>query len=288
MARFVLQYQLLQRNADLAPILLPLLLFLISVATATAARAEESPASWNLLSAKDWRVSAGPGVLVGPRYPGAARYRVLPIPAIEARNGNVFFSGRDGLGVDLFNAGGFRASTSVFARFGRGVSDDPKRLAGLPDIDAAPQIRLIAEQSWDQFKVRGAVNRDIGGGNGTTLDLDASVSTRLGNRVILSAGPQLAFGDTKFNRTYFGVAKSTATRPAHIAGAGLYEAGAGASLITRLDARWTGVATAAVTRLVGAAGRSPVVGAQTQVTGGVFLSYAFQAPDPNGRGRRYP
>lgn len=256
--------------------LLPVLLL-----TAATAWAEDQPASPSLFAAADWQVAAGPGLLVGPRYPGAAGYRALPIPALEARNGAVFFSGRDGLGVNVVDAGGFRAGTSVFARFGRKASDDPVRLAGLPDIAAAPQVRLFAEQAWDRFRVRTVATRDLGGGNGATLDLDASVSARLNDFIRVSAGPQASFGDGRFNRTYFGVAAAPA-RPAYTVGAGLYQAGVGASLFARLGGRWSMAAVASVNWLQGAPALSPVVGARTQITGGVFLSYAFTDP---GRGR---
>lgn len=262
---------------------IPRLLFSLPLALAgPAAKAADAQTPWGLFSAAEWRVAAGPGLLVGPRYPGAARYRVLPIPALEARNGQVFLSGRDGLGVDLFNRGGARLAAAAFARFGRAQSDDAALLSGLPDIDPAPQARVIAERAWDRFRVRAVAARDLGGGDGTTLDLDAGLPARLGNRVTLSAGPQASLGDGRFMRTYFGVAQS-GTRPGYSAHAGLYQAGAGASAFARLDRRWIVTATVAVNRLIGAAARSPVVGARTQATGGVFLAYSFGPADPKPR-----
>lgn len=241
---------------------------------------------WSLLSAKDWQIAAGPGVLVGPRYPGAATVRALPIPAFEARNGAAFFSGREGLGMDFVDVGGFRGGGAMFLRFGRKQSDDRPRLSGLPDIDPTPQARLFAAQSWKSLQVRAMVGRDLGSGNGTTLDLDASLSARLGNGVRLTAGPQAAFGDGRFMRTYFGIAHGGA-RPAYAIGGGLYQAGVGAGLFTRVGQRWALGGTVSVNWLQGPAARSPVVGDRTQVSGGLFLTYAFKAADPGNGGARY-
>lgn len=260
-------------------------LFLMLLCAIVAGGTQESAAS-SLLSATDWQISAGPGVLVGPRYPGAASVRALPIPALEARNGAIFFSGRDGLGVDVLNTGGFRGGAAMFFRFGRKQSDDRVRLAGLPDIDLTPQARLFAEQSWKPIQVRAMVGRNLGGGNGTTLDLDASVAVGLGNGVRLTAGPQAALGDGRFMRTYFGIPPGGA-RPAYAIGGGLYQAGVGAGLFTRMGKRWALGGTISANWLQGRAGRSPVVGARAQISGGLFLTYAFKTADPGGVGARY-
>lgn len=229
-------------------------------------------------SAQDWQISLGPGVLIGPRYPGAAKVRALPIPALEARNGAVFLNGREGLGVDLFDTGGLRGGAAMFFRSGRKESDDRLRLAGLPEIDVAPQARIFAVQRWRSVQVRALVGRDLGGGSGTTLDLDTSLAVGVGNGVRLSAGPQASFGDGRFMRTYFGVASGGARRPYAIGG-GLYQAGVGIGLFTRVGQRWGLGGTISANWLQGAAARSPVVGNRTQINGGLFLTYAFTAPD---------
>lgn len=260
-------------------------LLCVSVVCAAPLRAEEHALrSW--LSAKDWQIGIGPGVLVGPRYPGAATLRALPIPALEARSGRVFFSGREGLGVDFVDAGGFRAGAAMFMSFGRAQSDDRLRLSGLPDIDPAPQARLFAAQSWRPFQVRAMVGRNLGSGNGMTLNLDASASIGFGNGLSLTAGPQAAFGDAHFMRTYFGVA-SGGVRPAYMIGGGLYQAGVGAGLFARVGQRWTLGGSVSANWLQGPAARSPVVGARTQMSGGFFLTYALKTADPGTSAARY-
>lgn len=263
--------------------LISLLVVATILAPAEALAAE--PASSSLFSA-GWQISAGGGLLVGPRYPGASTVRTLPIPTLDSRNGAMFLNGRDGLGVDFLNTGGFRGGAAMFFGFGRKLSDDRVRLAGLPDIDLAPQARLFAEQSWKPLQVRAMVGRNLGGGNGTTLDLDASVAVGLGNGVRLTAGPQAALGDGRFMRTYFGIPPGGA-RPAYAIGGGLYRAGVGAGLFTRVGKRWALGGTISANWLQGRAGRSPVVGARTQISGGLFLTYAFKTTDPGGVGARY-
>lgn len=261
------------------------LLFLSLVSAATPSKAGEHDPS-SLLSAADWQIATGVGMLVGPRYPGAAGVRALPIPALDARNGAVFFNGREGLGVDLLDAGGFRGGAALFLRFGRKQSDDRIRLRGLPDIDPAPEARLFAAQSWRPFQVRAMVGRTLGGGNGTTLDLDASLSLGLGNGVRLTAGPQAAFGDGRFMRTYFGIVPG-GERPAYAIGGGLYQAGVSAGLFTRVGQRWALGGTVSTNWLQGPAAHSPVVSARTQISGGLFLTYAFKTADPGNGGARY-
>lgn len=260
-------------------------LFFLLLCVGLPVRAESNAHS-PVFSAPDWEISAGPGVLVGPRYPGAATVRALPIPALDARNGAIFFNGRDGLGVDIVDTGGFRSGAAIFLEFGRKQSDDRKRLSGLPDIDPAPQARLFAEQSWGPFRVHAMAARSLGSGNGTTLSLDATMSASLGNGIRLTAGPQAAFGDGRFIRTYFGIAPGGA-RPAYAVGSGLYQAGVGAGLFTRVGQRWALGGTISANWLQGPVARSPVVGARGQFSGGLFLTYAFMTADPGDGGARY-
>ncbi|MBX7199937.1 MAG: MipA/OmpV family protein [Rhodospirillaceae bacterium] len=259
-------------------------LFLLLICVIASGRVHARAAS-SSLPAADWQISAGLGLLIGPRYPGAATVRALPIPAFDARNGAVFFNGREGLGVDLLEIEDLRGGAAMFFRSGRKESDDRLRLAGLADIDVVPQARLFAVQSWRAIQVRAVVGRDLGGGDGTTLDLDASLTIRLGDRIRLSAGPQAAFGDGRFMRTYFGIAPGRA-RPAYGMNAGLYQAGMGAGLFTRVGQRWAMGGSVSANWLQGPAARSPVVGARAQISGGLFLTYAFKTGDPgNGRPR---
>ena len=250
------------------------LAFIIALAVMFGGPAQAQP-----MSASGWRVTVGPGFIVGPRYLGSDDMRVLPIPVIDIRKDSFFLNGRDGLGLDLLrDPSGLRAGVSVFARFGRKEKDDPVALAGMGDIDPVPQIRAFAAHRIGPVRISAQVARDLGGSRGVTLDLDASASTALSERVILSGGPQLSFGDARFTRAFFGItaAQGLAGRRAPYAvDAGLYQAGVGASLIVRLDDRWSATAISSVTRLTGAFARSPVVTDRTQKTGGLFLAYTF-------------
>ncbi len=251
---------------------LPVLAAALAVALAAPAQAQPTAPS-------AWRVTVGPGFIVGPRYVGSDDIRVLPIPALDIRRDNLFLNGRDGLGVDLLrDPGGLRAGVAVFARFGRKEKDDPVALAGLGDIDPVPQLRAFAAHRLGRVRISAQIARDLGGSRGTTLDLDASASTALSDRVILSGGPQLSFGDARFTRAFFGITATQATagrRTPYAVGSGLFQAGVGASLIVKLDDRWSMTAISSVARLTGAFARSPVVTDRTQKSGGLFLAYTF-------------
>ncbi|HYC02132.1 MAG TPA: MipA/OmpV family protein [Azospirillaceae bacterium] len=228
----------------------------------------------------DWQVSLGAAAIVGPEYPGAKDYRVLPVPSLEVTwRDRVFLNARDGLGVNLLTGGdGLRAGAALHARFGRDDGDDRVRLRGMGDIDAAPQLRLFAEQRIDQISLSATLARDFGGGDGTTLELGARWFQPLGGGTALTLGPTLALGDGKFARTWFGVSERQARvgeRARYDADAGIHSVGFGGGVIHPLSERWTLALFGGYDRLVGDAADSPVVAREGAFTGALSLSYGF-------------
>jgi outer membrane scaffolding protein for murein synthesis (MipA/OmpV family) len=224
-------------------------------------------------------LTAGPGLAVAPKYPGADTYRVLPLPSIDLRYGRFFFN-RDGLGVSLINEppGGWQVGVAAFVDFDRRERDDPVRLRGLGNIDTALQGRFFVAKGLGPVMARATLAHDFGGTNGTTLDLSAGFRTNLTDRAMLFAGPTLSLADDKYMQGFFGITDAQAqrgSRSAYDASAGLYKVSLNAGVNFALSPKWSAGAFASFGYLVGDAGRSPVVAQREQPGGGIVLSHRF-------------
>lgn len=106
-------------------------------------------------------------------------------------------------------------------------TDDFAELAGLDDIDAAVELGVSLRYGTQNFAAFGEVRRGFGGHEGWVGEIGADAIMRPTDRLRLSMGPRLFFGDDAYSDTYFGItpAESSAALPAYDPEGGMVSAG---------------------------------------------------------------
>ena len=243
-----------------------------------------------------WRVSLGAGLDYVPKFPGSDGHKVLPLPFIAASYGRFFlgaFPGAAslaGVGVNLYQDRHWRVGAALSAGLAeRKESDDP-RLNGLGDVDrtASAGLAVAYTQSW--YVLGASVLTDIlNRGQGTLVSLNALARHRASERLTFFGGPGLTWADARYTRTFFGVSADQS------AASGLPEFGThpgpnsarlGLGAGYRIDERWSALAFASLSTLLGDAVDSPITESRSQYFLGVAVFYRFgDAPalgDPGG------
>ena len=227
-----------------------------------------------------WRVGIGAGVLLTPDYLGSNDLKLRPLfaPEIRAPFDRAFLSFRDGLGATVFNEGPFSAGLVLRPRFGRD-QDDNAALRGMGDIRLSGEGGGFVSYSDGTWLARGEVRYGFGGYSGVVADARLDRVWRVHERVILSAGPRLSWGDSGFAETFFGVDEGQSQR----SGYGVFRpnnywfaaVAGGATWV--IDPRWSMIVFGEVGQIFGQAADSPLVdrGSATQGVLGVTVAYRF-------------
>jgi outer membrane protein len=221
-------------------------------------------------------VSAGGGLIYGPKYPGADRYRLRALPFLAAAYGPFFLggdpgSGGGGVGMNLLRDSAWRFGVSLTPGFGRArrESDHPS-LAGLGDIERASRANVFGGYTWRRWlSATARVSSDVEGKDqGTTVALDLNARWPVAERLFMSAGPGVTWADKDYTMTFFGT-------PTYEAGSGwnLVRLGVGAGY--RIDAHWSMGSRLSVSKLVGDAADSPITLDRTSYAAALFASYRF-------------
>lgn len=154
----------------------------------------------------DWQVSTGALVGYAPAYEGADKYKVMALPLIDVTwRERVFLSTMNGLGAWAYRHNGFSVGGALGYEFGRDESLDRSELDGLGDVDAAAQARLLAEYRRGPLRLDAALARALGGSDGTTLRVGASMAYPLGDKLRLMPGIAAVWADENYMDAYFGV-----------------------------------------------------------------------------------
>ncbi|MFP7569795.1 MipA/OmpV family protein [Marivita sp. S2033] len=106
-------------------------------------------------------------------------------------------------------------------------TSDFDELAGLDDVDATVELGVSMRYGTEYFAAFGNVRRGFGGHEGWVGEVGADAILRPTDRLRLSLGPRLFFGDDEYSDTYFGVtpAESSAALSAYDPDGGLVSAG---------------------------------------------------------------
>jgi outer membrane protein len=229
-------------------------------------------------SGSRWRVTAGAQIV--PDYPGADGHSIQPLFGLShAKAGQEFdFSAADqSFGFSLLRADGFSAGPSLSYQGKRSRSDTGNLL---PRVKATVEVGGFAQYQFSNFRLRGEVRQGIGGHKGLVGTVSADFVARDGDNWLFSFGPRLNLSDKDYQRAYFGVpvAVPAAGLPLYRPDGGVHSYGVGATALYSLTPRIGLSGYAKYDRLVGDAGRSPVVrqlGDRNQLSGGLALTYTF-------------
>lgn len=232
---------------------------------------------------RDLIITVGAGAQILPRYPGADEIRVTPLPYFAFRHDGdpVSFGAADqGSGLDLVPSKKFGVGPVVQLQSSRRNKDVGAPVGKVPfTVEAGAFVEAYAAP-YLRLRVEG--RRGVGGHDAWVGDVSADFVARDGDRTIFSLGPRLRLADAKYQRAYFGVTPAAAIAtglPTYRPGSGIYEMGLASSVTHQFNFTWGFRAFAGYDRVIGDAGRSPLVrryGERDQFSGGLALTYTFR------------
>jgi outer membrane protein len=230
----------------------------------------------------DIRVRVGVGAQLQPKFIGADRTSVGPLFHINVAHGTnefKFTAPDDSPGIAVVSKDGFSFGPVANLQGRRKQSD-----VGAPVGNVATTFEAGAFAQYelkDSFRVRAELLKGINGNHGLVGSIGADKIWRDGDRYVFSIGPRLLFSDARYQRAYFGVTPAASLAsglPTYRPGAGAYGVAVASGLSYQLSSRWGLFGYARYERLLGDAGKSPIVrefGSRDQLSGGIGLSYIF-------------
>lgn len=232
---------------------------------------------------RDLRIRVGAGAEWRPTYPGSARSEVAPLPSFALARGDKpfgFGTPDDGFSPTLLTAGPVRFGPTATLVGGR---DAGEAGVGIPKVGRTVEVGAFgAIELADSVRVRAMVRKGIGGHRGLTASVGIDQIWRRGDDYVVSIGPRILWSDSRYQRAFFGVAAADAplarlpvTRP----GSGIHAAALQSAFHARIGGPFGLFGQARAERLVGDAGRSPLVrtlGDRNQWSIGGGVSYTFR------------
>ncbi|MHA3790588.1 MipA/OmpV family protein [Rhizorhabdus wittichii] len=220
-------------------------------------------------------ITIGAGATVIPTFEGSDSTRVMPLPAIDIRQGIFIANLLNGVGVDVPVSDSVSLGAGAVFVLGYRHKDVPD---GIDKISNAAGIRGHATiRKWGFIGSLG-VTKILGGTKGTTADVLVSYPIRLDDRLTVAPALGTSWADSKYNDRYFGISEAEAMRsglPTFHMGSGFKDVVFSLNANYRLSPRWNLTAGASAIRLVGDALDSPLVQKKLNGTGLVTLSYTF-------------
>jgi len=226
----------------------------------------------------DWRIILGGGAEMQPIYEGSQRYSALPSVVFDVRYKDIaFLSDGEGVGVNVLRGPTYRAGLAIAYDLGRNHHVQ-HRLAGLGNIDPAPEAKLFAEYFLPPFVYTFDLRKGIGGHDGVIGDIGLYVPVPAAKDFYVFTGPSVTFADGDYMQAYFGISPAQAAHspfPVFTARGGLERAGWGVTALYKYSERWWLEAEGAWEYLLGDAASSPIVEDKSQFTAGVNVLYRF-------------
>jgi outer membrane protein len=228
------------------------------------------------------RIRIGAGAQFVPAYPGADRAGVRPLVDVALSRGSKpfgFEAPDESFGPSLIKTSGLEIGPALNLQGSRTAKHVGAALDKVPFTFEAGAFVQYAFSP--KFRVRTEIRKGLGGHDGWTGQAGADYVARDGDDWLFSIGPRITVSDGRYHRAYFGVTPAEAARtalPAYRPGGGVQAVGATAGLLKQLTKRWGLYSYAKYDRLVGDAGRSPVVralGSRDQLSGGLALTYTL-------------
>jgi MipA family protein len=234
------------------------------------------------------RVTVGAMATVSPAYGGSKIYhagvlpifKVAPLGAGGALGGLSNFDARaiDDISVAVIKHNGFEFGPLAGYRAGR-AEKDSDRLHGLGDISGGLVAGAFAKYSLGSLFVRGSLHQHITGDDtGLIARLAAGSHFALTQRILIKAEASVDFADNAYMDAFFGVTPAQSARSglrAFDPGSGPKSAGVFLGTEYALTPDWTLLAQASYARLLGDAGKSPVVESADHYVARLGASRAF-------------
>lgn len=226
------------------------------VASLIAATAFATPA---VAQERFLNFSLGGGVVAAPSFPGSGDFDVEP--DLGFKFGALQWGGiRAGNGIGELPANGFGVR-GAFRVLGDRDADDNPELAGLTERDTAVELGLGLVYQQTNWMAFGEVRKGVTGHSAWTGDVGADYIYRPTDRLTLTAGPRVSFGESEFAQDYFGVTQAEADASgfdAFDADGGALGAGFAIGAEYELSPNWSLDGELGYERLINDAGDSPI------------------------------
>jgi outer membrane protein len=241
--------------------------------------------AWSAAAAQDSsdiRVRVGLGAQLQPKFIGADKDSLRPLFHINTARGDHEFSFSapdDSPGISILTTDGFSFGPAGNIESRREQSDVGARVGNVPTTFEAGAFAQYMPS--DSFRLRAELLKGLNGAGGAVGMIGADKIWRSGDQYLFSIGPRLLLSDARFQRAYFGVspAASLATGlPTFRPKSGVYGVALASGASYQFSTHWGVFGYARYERLVGDAGRSPIIrafGSRNQLSGGIGLNYVF-------------
>jgi outer membrane protein len=223
------------------------------------------------------------GAQVRPEFPGASDREVGPLVDVDIARGDEPFrieAPDDSFGLRLLNTGAVTFGPAAAVRPSR---SEAKVGAPVGRVGTTVELGAFADALLSpSFRLRAELLKGVNGHEGLVGQVGADHIWRDGDRYAVTLGPRLLLSDGRFQRAYFGVGPQAALAsglPAYRPGGGVHGVALAGGAQLQFGERWGMLGYARAERLVGDAGKSPIVrsfGSRNQLSAGLGLSYAFR------------
>jgi outer membrane scaffolding protein for murein synthesis (MipA/OmpV family) len=215
---------------------------------------------------------AGGFVFVAPTFEGSRSYEAMAFPFIlpagVGGDGALQIKGADDVRLRLFRAGSFEFGPLAGYRFGRDA-DDVGQVPGLDDVDGGLVLGTFATYRAGPLAFSLSYHHQATGDDtGGLVRFGAEHSSRLSPGVKLTASLGTNYATEDYMAAFFGTGLYTPD-------AGFKDVFVGATAAIDLTDRWSLLLIGRYAHLVGDAADSPIVETESQLYGGVALSYKF-------------
>ncbi len=199
-------------------------------------------------------------------------------------NDRLFASTTRGIGGYIVSTDSFRLSGALGYAAGRDEKDGKRGsgkanlLRGLGDIDASAALSLDAEYEVSFFTLGLSAKQLMGGSEGFTLTASLGGKLPVTDRLMLGLELQSTWADSVYMRDYFGISNAQSRRSGR-AGftpeAGIKDIGATLTAMYTISPSTSLMISAGLSRLIGDAGKSPLVAEKNQPSAMLGLAYRF-------------
>ncbi|WP_068085135.1 MipA/OmpV family protein [Novosphingobium rosa] len=221
-------------------------------------------------------IVVGLGALYAPAYEGGDKYRALPLPAVDIKQGRFFANLRDGVGANLLDTDLVTVGASITYTQGYRSKDVP---AGIGAVNFGAGARgFVSFHDQGVIFTLGATQGFVGGTKGLVADASLSYPVAVTRRLTVIPTLGTTWANAKFNNRYFGIDTIQAAASGlntYAPGSGFKDASASLTASYRLTDHIVLSASGVVTTVLGADGRSPLVVHKTQPSGFLSMVYRF-------------
>jgi MipA family protein len=217
-----------------------------------------------------WQV--GGFVYVSPSFEGSKSYEAIAFPflapaGLGGSDSSVQLKGADDLRLRLLKMGGLEIGPLAGYRFGRDA-DDVVNVA-VADVDGGLVLGAFATYRAGALAFSLSYHHQVTGDDtGGLIRLAVEHTMRLSSTITLTAGVGTNYASQDYMTAFFSTA-------AFDADAGFKDVFVGATASIDLSDRWTLHLIGRYSHLIGDAADSPIVETESQLYGGLALSYKF-------------